>query len=252
MRELAGKPINAIVRVATVGVGSSAAGAAASGGAGSAVQGALAGAQLKEHGGHSLMGHATTGILGGIVGLASIKGIDKAVKSTGELAVRAMTMNRVMGMSTNTAMQWIAIAQAHGVAANSVGMAFKTLGTQAEHATAGTKASVEAFTTLGITHQQLAAHSHDLSGMLGLVADQFNKMPGGAEKTALGAKLLGRGFQSLIPLLADGSKGLAEQRKMAAAYGITLGGNPLQNVKKLHEAEVNLKLAQTGLQVQLS
>jgi hypothetical protein len=191
-------------------------------------------------------------LAGGLVAYGAVRAVKASVESTSQMVIQATAMNKVMGMNTNTALQWVAVAQAHGIASRQLSMGFKTLGTQVEHATAGTKASVTAFKTLGITHAQLAAHSHDLSGMLGLVADQLNKMPGGATKTAIAAQLLGRSYVGLIPILAEGSKGMAEQRKQAAAYGITLGGNPLQNLQKLHEASINLKIAQTGLEFQLA
>lgn len=189
---------------------------------------------------------------GGLLAYGAVKAVKSSVESTSQMVIQATAMNKVMGMNTNTALQWVAVAQALGVPSRQLSMGFKTLGTQVEHATAGSKASVTAFKTLGITHAQLAAHSHDLSGMLGLVADHLNKMPGGATKTAIAAQLLGRSYVGLIPILSEGSKGMAEQRKQAAAYGVTLGGNPMQNLRKLHEASINLKLAQTGLQVQLA
>jgi hypothetical protein len=99
---------------------------------------------------------------------------------------------------------------------------------------------------------QLKAHGHDMNSMLGTVIDHFNKMPGGAEKTAIATKLFGRSWQQLMPLLGEGSKKLAEQRKEAAAYGVTLNGNATKNAMRLHEAQIKLKLATMGLKVQFA
>jgi phage-related protein len=88
--------------------------------------------------------------------------------------------------------------------------------------------------------------------MMGLVADKLNAMHGGAIKTADGAKLLGRNFALLNPIMSQGSKGMAELRKQAEAYGVTMGGNTRANMMKLREATENLKLAQIGLSVQFT
>jgi phage-related protein len=131
----------------------------------------------------------------------------------------------------------------------------KSTATQFESAVGGGKGGAKAialFKSMGVNMTELKTHGHDMNAMLGDVTDHFNKMRPGAEKTYLATKLFGRGWQTLMPLLGQSSKALAEQRKEAAALGVTLSGNTSKNAMKLHEAQIKLKLATMGLKVQFT
>jgi len=58
--------------------------------------------------------------------------------------------------------------------------------------------------------------------VLGEIADKFESMPDGPEKTALAMQLFGRSGARMIPMLNDGSAGLAEMRKEAEELGLDL------------------------------
>lgn len=141
-------------------------------------------------------------------------------------------------------------AMRDGVLKTSV--AHTLLGSSSAKAASGANASADAFKRLGITQQDLAKYSHDVSGLMGLIADRLNKIPGGAQRAALEAKLFGRNAAALQPIIEGGSQAMEEQRKQAAAYGVVLGGNAAANTKKLEEASYSLKLAQIALSVQFS
>lgn len=192
------------------------------------------------------------GLVGGLAGYLSVEGMKSAIESTQQLALQTKALSSVTGMDSKTASEWIAIANARGIASKSLGTSFKALSTQTLGALNGSKASVKVFREMGISQKDLKGTSGDLSSELGLVADHLNKMPGGAEKTALAGKLLGKNFLALMPMLSEGSKKMAEQRKEAAALGVTLGGNATQNAKKLEDATIHLKIAQQALQVQFA
>jgi hypothetical protein len=197
-------------------------------------------------------------VVGTIAGMAagalSIETVKSAIESTTELAKNAKAFHEVTGMTNKDAVGWQALTQAYGVNARAFGISMKSVATQFETATSGKggKKSVALFKDMGIGMNQLKAHGHDMNSMLGTVIDHFNKMPGGAEKTAIATKLFGRSWQQLMPLLGEGSKKLAEQRKEAAAYGVTLNGNATKNAMRLHEAQIKLKLATMGLKVQFA
>jgi hypothetical protein len=156
-------------------------------------------------------------------------------------------------MSAQSAMELEAVSKAYGASSKTLGMGFRTLATQVNTAlTKPTAASTEAFRQLGVSQDEVKAHSKDLGAMFGLVADKLNQMPAGAAKTAVAAKLLGRNWQQLGQLIQSGSRGMAEQMAQAKALGVTLGGSPLQNMSRLHDAEIRLSLAQQALSVQFT
>ena len=171
------------------------------------------------------------------------------------LAKSAEAFHQVTGMSVKDATAWNALTQAYGVSGRAFGITMKSVATQMESALGGGKGgkkAIDNFTALGISMKQLHGVSGNMNNALGLVIDRFNKMPGGAEKTALATKLFGRNWQALMPIFAEGSKRLADQRKETQALGIQLGGNATKNAMKLHEAQIQLKLATMGLQVQFT
>ncbi len=64
----------------------------------------------------------------------------------------------------------------------------------------------EAFEQLGIKQAALKANSNDLLGVLGLVADAWQKMPEGPQKVAITAELLSARFRSLVPIIKNGGE----------------------------------------------
>jgi len=200
-----------------------------------------------------ILGEGMVGELAGfaVAGL-SVEGVKKAVETTTELAKTAQTFHTVTGMSQKDAAAWSALTQAYGVNQRSFGLALKSIATQTNALLTGGKsgkAARQMFKELGVSTDEVKRSSHNMNEELGVVVDHFNKMPGGAQKTALATKLFGRSWQQLLPMFAEGSKGMEEQRKTAEGLGITLGGNATKNAMKMHEAQIQLKLATMGLQV---
>lgn len=73
------------------------------------------------------------------------------------------------------------------------------------------------------TLEALGIRSRDARDALALIADQFQAMPNGVEKTALAVGIFGDKLgANMIPLLNAGSKGLAEMDKLAADLGLTI------------------------------
>jgi hypothetical protein len=189
------------------------------------------------------------GMLGGLVVFGGISALKGATEQVTQMGALAQSMHTTMGMNVQTAGEWLAVSQAYGVNTRSLGMSFKTLATQSTAAQEGTKTSVKLFGTMGISMGALKKTGGDMSAQMLLVVDALNKMPPGAQKTADATKLLGRGWQALMPLLSQGSQAIKDQMLEAKAYGAQLGGDSSKNVMKLHEAQIQLKLAGIGLQV---
>ncbi len=139
-------------------------------------------------------------LVGGLLGVVSAQGIKSAIEGTTQLERQAETLSKFTGISQKNALALEAVAKALGVSSTGLGTGFKTLATATNNAlTKPTQASTEAFRALGLSQAEVKAHSKDLGGLLGLVADRLNALPAGAEKTALASKLLGRSWQQLAP-----------------------------------------------------
>lgn len=192
------------------------------------------------------------GLLGAGIGFLSVAGIKGAIDSTVQLAKNARALHMVTGMSTEDAATWSAVVQAYGINARSFAMSLRAIATQTFQAQAGSKQARAIFNALGISMMDVHRVGGNMNNMLNMIIDRFNKLPPGVDKTAIATRLFGRNWQGMAPLLAAGSKAITEQRKEAEAYGVALGGNATANAMKLHEAQVQLRLASIGLQVQFA
>jgi hypothetical protein len=79
-----------------------------------------------------------------------------------------------------------------------------------------------------------------------MVADGFGKLHGGTKRQAAAQVLLGRGYQTILPLFTEGTKSLKEQLHWADEYGVTLNKKTLEPIEKLTKAQRELKVANSG------
>lgn len=186
----------------------------------------------------------------------SIAQAKAAITTTQDLAKTTAGLNRNLGLSVKTASQWGAVAKSRDVDAKALTMSFTTLSrrlvdTSAALKEGGTAAdtAMAPFARLGITQREVTAGSKDLGSFLPRLADAFGDAAGGAERQASAQQLLGRGYQTIVPLFADGAKGLKEQQKWADKYGATLTGDTLKAQMDLIQAQRESKVAMLGMQV---
>lgn len=112
-----------------------------------------------------------------------------------------------------------------------------------------TGSQLELFEQLGISQQELVKHGNDMNWVLRAVSDGLASMPTGTDKAAISAKLFGRTWTTIAPLVRDGSKALDEQLHLADKYGATMGGDTVAELQKHIKAQREAKLATLGLQV---
>jgi hypothetical protein len=123
-------------------------------------------------------------------------------------------------------------------------LAFETL-------TSKSSGNVKTFNQLAISQVQLRKHGDDLNWVLHAVSDGLGKLPAGTDKAAIQAKLFGRTWTAVSPLIRGGSKAMDEQLAVAEKYGATLNGHSIKSVEGLIKAQREAKLASMGLQVTL-
>jgi hypothetical protein len=186
------------------------------------------------------------GIAAGFAGFSLAKG---AISATETLAKTTLTLNRSFGLSVELSSQWAAVAQARGADGKQLTMGFKALATQSRNAALGSKQQVKSFELLGVSQADLIAHGDDLQWLLGAVADGLERLPAGTNKAAIMARLFGRTWTSIAPLLRDGSAAMNEQLQMASDLGATMGVKTVAELEAHIKAERKAKLATLGLQI---
>jgi hypothetical protein len=115
-----------------------------------------------------------------------------------------------------------------------------------------TNATVRMLHQLGFTHADIQKAMHNTEFAISKLAEGFGNLPPGVNKAAFAAKLFGRGWQTIFPIIRDGRKEMENQLKLADKYGATFSGKPLNSINDLIKAQRELKLAQIGMQIQFT
>jgi len=90
----------------------------------------------------------------------------------------------------------------------------------------------------GVSLVDASGHVKDANTLIALAADYWNGSASAAEKAAFEAKLFGRGFADMIPILNLGSKGILQAEQAAAQLGLTLNAT---NVKDLQAYQAQMR-----------
>lgn len=83
--------------------------------------------------------------------------------------------------------------------------------------------------------------------VLGNIADKFQQMPDGAEKTAMAMQLFGRAGKQMIPLLNKGSEELEALKQEAKDFGLVLGDDAVNASEELNDNLKRLHMIGQGL-----
>lgn len=175
-----------------------------------------------------------------------------AVAQSTELAATTAGLHRNLGLTNQEGSRWAAVAKARGIDAKSLNLSFTTLSKNIAAGAEDNAAYEDSFAKLGLTQDEVKNGTRDFSGFVTRLADAFGDAEGGAERQALAQKLLGRGYQSVLPLFADGSKSLQEQLEWADKYHVTMGGQMVKDNMDLVKAQRESKVAWLGIQQTLS
>ena len=178
----------------------------------------------------------------------SISQAKSAISATTDLAKVTAGLTRNLGLNTKEASRWGTVAYAREIDTKSLTMSFTTLSRQLTEAAAGSETARQAFADIGVTQRDLKRTGGDFQKQLMLVANAFGDAEGGALRQQAAQKLLGRGYQTLLPLFAEGKKSLKEQLHWADKYGTTLDKKTTGKLMDFVGAQRESKAAWLGLQ----
>jgi hypothetical protein len=166
-------------------------------------------------------------------------------KASVETAAQMGRLSQQLGVSTEFISGLTVAARLSDVdvtaLARSVGHLDKEM---AAAATGGTNAAASAFRYLGISAKELKTLKPE--DALNRIADAFQKMPDGMNKTAVASALFGdRVGRQMIPVLNEGSHGLDEMQQKARALGLVFDEQVAKDSERLMQ---NLRLLGTVVQ----
>ena len=193
----------------------------------------------------------TAAISAGSAALAyvSISQARTAITTTQDLAKTTAGLNRNLGLTTKAASRWGTVAKSRDVDSRALTMSFTTLARRITDVSKGSETAIDSFKDIGISEKDLQKTGGDFNKQLFLIADAFGEAGGGAVRQQAAQKLLGRGYRDLLPLFAEGTKGLKEQQAWADKYGTTLNQKTVKEQMALVSAQRESKVAWMGIQV---
>lgn len=134
-----------------------------------------------------------------------------------------------------------------GSSTEELGKALGKLGKQSSDAANGTGEAVNAFKAMGISVKDANGNLKSSDVIFKEVADKFASYEDGANKSALASKIFGEEGLKLIPMLNQGSAGIAAMEAEAAALGVTMDGQTGKSAEAFNDNLTRLGAATSGL-----
>ena len=152
----------------------------------------------------------------------SVNALSGYVKNSLDAADAASKSAQATGLAVDeyTALQYA--ANLAGVGVSELDASLSKFNRTIDEAASGSTSQVEAFARLGVSITDAGGNLKSNSALFAEVADKFQAMPNGIQKSALAMELFGRSGARLIPLLNGWSAGLAELRAEAEKLGVVL------------------------------
>lgn len=186
------------------------------------------------------------GLTGGILAGLSVGALSALTKRALDYAGGLKEVADQLGVTTKGLQELRYAASQTGVGQEELDKGLAKLTLTMGQVAAGAEAPRKAFAAIGISVADLKGRKAD--EILGRIADGLGKLPDPAQRSAVGAALMGRNFQKLLPLLNEGSRGMDQLRQDAQDLGIVLTeeqiahadetADKLEKLKRVLEARV--------------
>lgn len=176
----------------------------------------------------------------------SVDKLSEFVSSTLEGNASLQKFSESSGIAVEDLSALGSAAAGAGLSQDELGMAIKKLNVNLSEA-AGDSASKSAiaFRLLGVSATDSAGNVKSASSIMAEVADKFASTADGANKTALAIQLFGKAGEQMIPMLDQGSEGLAKSAQAARDWGAAVDGPTAQAAEhfeqQLNTLEANVK-----------
>lgn len=195
------------------------------------------------------MGKAVLAAGATFAGGALVSGIFDMAKASLESASALGEQAAQLGVSTRALQEYRFAASQTGIEQGQMDAALAKLTKTMGEAAGGAKKPAEAFAKLGIDIKAFVASGKDAGDLLPAMAAGLGKLDTEGDKAATGAAILGRNFQTLMPLLNEGAAGINRYRKEARDLGIVLSDDL---ISQADEAADKMSKLQNVLKMQIA
>lgn len=178
--------------------------------------------------------------------------VEGSIHSFEDLATQVNSMKRVIGGSVEDVSALRGAFQLSGVDVDSAtASVIKFEKGLSDTASGNAGAAATALAKIGIAAKDSSGQILPMTTLLPQVADKFESMPDGANKTALAMQLFGKSGAQMLPFLDKGASGIAELEGKAKSMGLTLDDAGIQKFKDSAKEQREFQATMQGLQVTL-
>jgi hypothetical protein len=190
---------------------------------------------------------SVNGVLAGLGVALSAAGLGAMVKSALESADALNKLSQRVGITVESLSTLVPAAELSGVSAQTFESGLKKLATAMLEAATGSEESARRFAALGVAFQDQDGRLRATDAVLLDLAERFQAMPDGAQKSALAVQLFGKSGSELIPFLNQGREGIAALTGEMQALGVQIGGQTAAQAEAFNDALAKVKLATTSI-----
>lgn len=187
------------------------------------------------------------GVLAGLGVALSAAGLGAMVKSALDSADALNKLSQRVGITVEALSTLVPAAELSGVSAQTFETGLKKLATTMFEAATGSEDSARRLKALGVEFKNQDGTLRATDAVLLDLADRFQAMPDGAQKSALAVQLFGKSGAELIPFLNQGREGIAALTGEMEALGVQIGGDTAAQAEVFNDSLAKLRLAATSL-----
>jgi len=169
-----------------------------------------------------------------LVGSFAVAGIAKLVSNFADAGSAIDDMSQRTGMTAESISALGYAAKLSGSSIEDVEKASRTLGKTIVAAADGNKAASETFKALGLSVEQIKGMSPEQQFLA--LSEQISKIPDQATKATTAMKVFGKSGASLLPMMAEGSKGIEDMMTEAGHMGQVMSGEDASAAASLGDA----------------
>ena len=185
-----------------------------------------------------------------VVGAAALAATAAIIAMTARIAEQADEIGKnstALGLTTDSYQELTLAMELTGSSMEAGASSFRRLAANALDAQQGLGTAMAVFSQIGVSATTATGQIRSMDDMLADIADAFQDMPDGAEKTARAMDLFGRSGARLIPLLNEGSEGIEAMRQEARDLGLVLTSNVIVASEAFNDNVTRMKTAVGGL-----
>lgn len=180
----------------------------------------------------------------GAAALAVAVGLDKAANSAAGYGNQIVAIQRLTGGSAESSSKLAAMFRRLGIDGGGSARILKTL-------SVGINGNSKELKAAGIAAKDSRGHNRKASDVMRDLAQWYSKSTDKAKANAVASKLLGKGYASMLPVLAGGAKSIDDLGDAAKKNGEVMSGPQLAAVKAYGKAQKDAAAANRGMTMQV-